>query len=57
MDSKSTIRKAIIVGAGPVGCLAAMALAKQGWTVDVYEGRPGAQKVASQWASYAHRRF
>ena len=36
-----TSRKAVIVGAGPVGCLAAMALAKRGWHVDLYEGRPG----------------
>ena len=34
-------RKAVIVGAGPVGCLTAIALAKQGWNVEVYEGRPG----------------
>jgi kynurenine 3-monooxygenase len=34
-------RKAVVVGAGPVGCLAAMALAKRGWRVDLYEGRPG----------------
>jgi kynurenine 3-monooxygenase len=34
-------RKAVIVGAGPVGCLSAMALAKMGWNVEVYEGRPG----------------
>ncbi|KAF8797942.1 FAD/NAD(P)-binding domain-containing protein [Phlegmacium glaucopus] len=33
-------RKAVVVGAGPVGCLAAMALAKRGWRVDLYEGRP-----------------
>lgn len=35
-------RKAVIVGAGPVGCLAAIALAKKGWLVEVYEGRAGA---------------
>lgn len=34
-------RKAVIVGAGPVGCLAAIALANKGWTVEVYEGRAG----------------
>ncbi|KAF8078036.1 hypothetical protein FPV67DRAFT_1662802 [Lyophyllum atratum] len=33
-------RKVVVVGAGPVGCLAAMAFAKQGWKVDLYEGRP-----------------
>ena len=35
-------RKAVIVGAGPVGCLAAIALANKGWIVEVYEGRGGA---------------
>jgi 2-polyprenyl-6-methoxyphenol hydroxylase-like FAD-dependent oxidoreductase len=34
-------RKAIVCGAGPVGCLAAMALAQMGWHVDIYEGRDG----------------
>lgn len=34
-------RKAVIVGAGPVGCLAAIALANKGWFVEVYEGRAG----------------
>lgn len=33
--------KAIVVGAGPVGCLAALALSKLGWQVEIYEGRPG----------------
>lgn len=37
-----TSRKAVVVGAGPVGCLAALALAKAGWRVHVYDGRPGA---------------
>lgn len=35
-------RKAVVVGAGPVGCLSAMAMAKAGWDVEIYEGRPGA---------------
>ena len=35
-------RKAVVVGAGPVGCLAAIALANSGWAVEVYEGRTGA---------------
>ena len=35
-------RKAVIVGAGPVGCLTAIALANKGWAVEVYEGRAGA---------------
>lgn len=34
-------RKAVIVGAGPVGCLAAISLANNGWSVEVYEGRAG----------------
>lgn len=34
-------KKAVVVGAGPVGCLAAMALAKRGWRVNLYERRPG----------------
>ena len=38
---KPSARKAIVVGAGPVGCLAAISLAKMGWTVEIYEGRPG----------------
>lgn len=38
-------RKAVVVGAGPVGCLAALALAKQGWNVGVFEIRPGGSGV------------
>lgn len=34
-------RKAVIVGAGPVGCLAAIAFGKKGWSVEVYEARAG----------------
>lgn len=34
-------RKLIVVGAGPVGCLTAIALANMGWAVDIYEARPG----------------
>lgn len=41
-------RKAVIVGAGPVGCLAAIALANKGWTVEVYEGRAGAGSSSSR---------
>ncbi|KAJ6601339.1 FAD/NAD-P-binding domain-containing protein [Mycena vulgaris] len=32
--------KAVVVGAGPVGCLSAMALANLGWHVTIYEQRP-----------------
>ncbi|KAI5122069.1 hypothetical protein M0805_006052 [Coniferiporia weirii] len=39
-------RKAVVVGAGPVGCLAALSLANMGWHVDVYEGRPDARLSA-----------
>lgn len=34
-------RKLVIVGAGPVGCLAAMSFASMGWSVEIYEARPG----------------
>ncbi|CAH7666585.1 kynurenine 3-monooxygenase [Phakopsora pachyrhizi] len=32
--------RAVIVGAGPVGCLAACMLESHGWSVSVYESRP-----------------
>ncbi|KAI0273688.1 FAD/NAD-P-binding domain-containing protein [Gloeopeniophorella convolvens] len=44
-------RKAIIIGAGPVGCLAAMSLAKMGWSVDIYEARPDMRLPSSQAAA------
>jgi 2-polyprenyl-6-methoxyphenol hydroxylase-like FAD-dependent oxidoreductase len=34
-------KKVVVVGAGPVGCLTAIMLAKRGWNVEVYESRPG----------------
>jgi hypothetical protein len=34
-------KKLIVVGAGPVGCLAAIALANMGWEVEIYDARPG----------------
>jgi len=37
MSSKT----AVVVGAGPVGCLAALMLANRGWTVKILEARPG----------------
>lgn len=37
--SSSTSRTVAVIGAGPVGCLAAMAFAKRGWRVEIYEGR------------------
>ncbi|KAI0337081.1 FAD/NAD-P-binding domain-containing protein [Trametopsis cervina] len=51
MEHKPTARKAIIVGAGPVGCLCAISLAKQGWLVDIYEGRPDMRLPSSKAAA------
>ena len=34
-------RKLVIIGAGPVGCLAAISLANMGWSVEIYESRSG----------------
>ncbi|KAH9856999.1 FAD/NAD-P-binding domain-containing protein [Lenzites betulinus] len=47
----SNPRKAVVVGAGPVGCLAAMSLAKMGWSVDIYEGRPDMRLPSSKAAA------
>ncbi|RPD80193.1 FAD/NAD(P)-binding domain-containing protein [Lentinus tigrinus ALCF2SS1-7] len=44
-------RKAVVVGAGPVGCLAAMSLARMGWSVDIYEGRPDMRLPSSKAAA------
>ncbi|KAH7914995.1 hypothetical protein BJ138DRAFT_1110079 [Hygrophoropsis aurantiaca] len=44
-------RKVVIVGAGPVGCLAAIALANLGWNVDVYEARPDLRLPSSKAAA------
>ncbi|KAG6850582.1 hypothetical protein H0H93_011250 [Arthromyces matolae] len=44
-------KKVVVVGAGPVGCLAAMAFAKQGWKVEVYEGRPDLRLSSSKAAN------
>lgn len=54
--SSSTIaaqepRKAVVVGAGPVGCLTALALAKRGWQVDLLEGRPDWRLPSSKAAA------
>lgn len=40
MDSP-TKKKAIVVGAGPVGALAALYFSHAGWEVEVYELRGG----------------
>lgn len=34
-------RKALIIGAGPVGSLAALSLHRRGWEVEIWEGREG----------------
>ncbi|KAA1474919.1 FAD/NAD-P-binding domain-containing protein [Dentipellis sp. KUC8613] len=49
--SKAPRRKAIVVGAGPVGCLAAVSLAKQGWQIDIYEARPDIRLPSSKAAA------
>ncbi|KAI0065451.1 FAD/NAD(P)-binding domain-containing protein, partial [Artomyces pyxidatus] len=51
MSTKTSPRRAVVVGAGPVGCLAAMSLAKMGWRVDVYEFRPDMRLPASKAAA------
>jgi NADPH-dependent 2,4-dienoyl-CoA reductase/sulfur reductase-like enzyme len=40
-DTLTMARRLAIVGAGPVGCLAAISFAKMGWSVEIYESRPG----------------
>ncbi|KAK0228450.1 FAD/NAD-binding domain-containing protein [Armillaria fumosa] len=47
----STSRKAAIVGAGPVGSLSAIVLAKRGWSVSLYEGRPDPRLPSSKEAA------
>ncbi|KIK08716.1 hypothetical protein K443DRAFT_84347 [Laccaria amethystina LaAM-08-1] len=47
----TTVRYAVVVGAGPVGCLAALALAKRGWRVDLFEGRPDLRLPSSKAAA------
>jgi kynurenine 3-monooxygenase len=53
-------RKAIVVGAGPVGCLSALALWKAGWSVTLYDSRlgietinPRFQAISDPWNRYA----
>ncbi|KAF9483907.1 FAD/NAD(P)-binding domain-containing protein [Pholiota conissans] len=50
MSPTTTSKRAVVVGAGPVGCLAALALAKRGWSVDLYEGRPDIRLASSKAA-------
>ncbi|KII88613.1 hypothetical protein PLICRDRAFT_54441 [Plicaturopsis crispa FD-325 SS-3] len=47
----TSARKVVVVGAGPVGCLSAMAFAKMGWDVEVYEGRPDMRLPSSKAAA------
>ncbi|KAK7014931.1 kynurenine 3-monooxygenase [Favolaschia claudopus] len=46
--SKQRTRKAVVVGAGPVGCLAAISLARRGWEVTVFEGRSDLRAPSSR---------
>ncbi|KAJ7940726.1 FAD/NAD-binding domain-containing protein [Mycena leptocephala] len=41
-------KKAVVVGGGPVGCLAALALARRGWQVELFEGRPDLRSPSSK---------
>ena len=42
VQHKPSKRKAVIIGAGPVGCLTAISFAKTlGWDVELYEARQG----------------
>ncbi|KAK0210659.1 FAD/NAD-binding domain-containing protein [Desarmillaria ectypa] len=47
----SASRKAVVVGAGPVGSLSAIVLAKRGWSVSLYEGRPDPRLPSSKEAA------
>ncbi|KAJ7063209.1 hypothetical protein C8F01DRAFT_985210 [Mycena amicta] len=46
--SDRVVKTAVVVGGGPVGCLAAISLARRGWNVDVYEARPDLRDPASR---------
>lgn len=47
-DPSKTPRRAVVVGAGPVGCLAARLLAARGFTVEVVEKRPSFENGLSE---------
>ncbi|KAI9510863.1 FAD/NAD-P-binding domain-containing protein [Russula earlei] len=51
LDTPTMTRKLIVVGAGPVGCLAAMSFAKMGWSVEIYEARPDMRLPSSRAAA------
>ena len=40
-------RKALVIGAGPVGALTALSLHRRGWEVEIWESREGQQSSAS----------
>lgn len=42
---QSRARKALIVGAGPVGALTALSLHRRGWEVEVWESRDGRSPI------------
>ncbi|KAG1756543.1 uncharacterized protein EDB91DRAFT_1093247 [Suillus paluster] len=47
----SNSRKVVVIGAGPVGCLAAIAFAKMNWQVEIYEARPDLRLSSSKAAA------
>lgn len=47
-NAEDGVQRAVVVGAGPVGCLAAISLARVGWQVDVYEARPDLRLPSSK---------
>ncbi|TFL07656.1 FAD/NAD-P-binding domain-containing protein [Pterulicium gracile] len=51
MTTPTRTRKALVVGAGPVGCLASIVLAKIGWDVTLIEGRPDPRLPSSKAAA------
>ncbi|KAF8574488.1 FAD/NAD-binding domain-containing protein [Ramaria rubella] len=53
-DVTSSSPLVVVVGAGPVGCLAALAFARAGWEVRIYEGRPD-MRLPSSKAALAQR--
>jgi threonine dehydrogenase-like Zn-dependent dehydrogenase len=41
MASSERQRKALVIGAGPVGALTALCLHRRGWDVEIWESREG----------------
>jgi 2-polyprenyl-6-methoxyphenol hydroxylase-like FAD-dependent oxidoreductase len=50
-DPASRPRKALVIGAGPVGALTALSLHRRGWEVAVWDMREGEPASASASAS------